>query len=453
MTIRTKFTLLFLAIFSALLFIFCLVIYYESENHREQEFRTRLRNESFTAAAIFFNKETLSPDLFKIMAEKQMTVLNEEEVKIFDKDGKLRFENTTHEYKMDKAVLATVWQKNELFWHQGDQQMYAAVIPNNSEDFIVLTSALDKYGISQQKNLAFILVFGGLGMLLLGLGLGHYLIGSFMRPIKEIITGINKIKDSSLSSRLAEANEKDEFAQLKMQFNQMLERLENAFASQKAFVSHVSHELRTPLTSITGEIQVSLLANDSPEELKKMIESVLEDVQQLNKLANNLLDLATITGDGSKFKVGLINVLELIFQVRSDLLVKTPDAIIMLIHLDNNENPPEVRGIESLLMIAILNLMDNGIKYADNKIVEVSIQERKSDIVIKFENSGKGIAPEDMEAIFEPFKRGSNAYKIKGHGIGLSLTKKIIELHKGQVEVYSNPEGLTSLIISLPKNI
>ncbi|MFT7435757.1 MAG: signal transduction histidine kinase [Psychromonas sp.] len=453
MTIRTRFTLLFLAIFSALLLVFCLVIYVESENHRQQEFRTRLRNESFTAAAIFFNKETISPDLFRIMAEKQMTVLNEEEVKVFDKAGKLRFENTSHDYKIDRGILATVWQKKEHFWHEGDQQMYAAVIPNNAEEFVVLTSAVDKYGISKQKNLAFILAFGGLGMLLLGLGLGHYLTGSFLKPIKDIISGINKIKESSLSSRLSEANEKDEFAQLKMQFNQMLERLENAFVSQKAFVSHVSHELRTPLTSITGQIQVSLLANDNPEELKTMIVSVLEDVQQLNKLANNLLELATVAGDESKFKVGLVNVLELIFQVRSDLLIKTPDALIMLNHLDSNENPPEIKGIESLLMIAIHNLMDNGIKYADNKTVEVSIQEMKSELVIKFENSGKGITPKEIDAIFEPFKRGFNAHKIKGHGIGLSLTKKIIELHKGKVEVYSNPEGLTSLIISLPKNI
>ncbi|SOE19734.1 Signal transduction histidine kinase [Spirosomataceae bacterium TFI 002] len=453
MTIRTRFTLLFLAIFSILLLVFCLVIYFESENHREQEFRTRLRNESITAAAIFFNKESISPDLFKIMAQKQMTVLNEEEVRVFDKEGRLRFENTNHKFKIDSSILATVWLENELFWNEGDQQMYATVIPNNEEEFVILTSAVDKYGISRQNNLAFILASGGVGMLLLGLTLGNYLIGSFLKPIKEIIVGIDKIKESNLSSRLNEGVEKDELFQLKMQFNQMLERLENAFESQKAFVSHASHELRTPLTSITGQIQVSLLANDNPEELKTMIESVLEDVQQLNKLANNLLELTTITGNESKFKVSLINIVELIFQGRSDLLIKTPGALIMLDHEDSDGNPPEVKGIESLLMIAILNLMDNGIKYADNKTVEVSIEDKSSELAIKFENTGKGITPEDMKNIFEPFKRGSNSHKIKGHGIGLSLTNKIIELHKGKIEVKSTPGKLTSFIVTIPKNI
>jgi hypothetical protein len=76
-----------------------------------------------------------------------------------------------------------------------------------------------------------------------------------------------------------------------------------------------------------------------------MIESVLEDVQQLNKLSNSLLELTTLTGNESKFKINLINILELAFQVRSDLLVKNPDAHILLNHVDNDGNPPEIKGI------------------------------------------------------------------------------------------------------------
>jgi signal transduction histidine kinase len=87
-------------------------------------------------------------------------------------------------------------------------------------------------------------------------------------------------------------------------------------------VAHASHELRTPLTAITGQIQVSLLANDSPEELKAMIQSVLEDVQQLNKLANGLLDIASMDSNQIPLKYNLVNLTELLWSVRQELTEK-----------------------------------------------------------------------------------------------------------------------------------
>jgi signal transduction histidine kinase len=97
--------------------------------------------------------------------------------------------------------------------------------------------------------------------------------------------------------------------------------------------------------------------------------------------------------------------------------------------------------------------MDNGLKYSDNNTIEVSILEKESELLINFENTGTSIIHSDMETIFEPFKRGSNSFKVKGHGIGLSLTKKIIELHDGKIEVKSIPGELTSFLITIPKNI
>jgi signal transduction histidine kinase len=122
--------------------------------------------------------------------------------------------------------------------------------------------------------------------------------------------------------RLDEGNRTDEIAQLSLRFNQMLERLQEAFRLQKSFVAHASHELRTPLTAITGQIQVSLLANDSPEELKAMIQSVLEDVQQLNKLANGLLDIASMDSNQIPLKYNLVNLTELLWSVRQELTEK-----------------------------------------------------------------------------------------------------------------------------------
>lgn len=453
MTIRTRFTSLFLAIFSVLLLIFCLVIYFESEYHREQEYRTRLRNETLTAAAIFFNKESISPDLFKTLAQKQMTVLNREEVKIYDSQNRILYESGSESYVVDTARLNQIWKLKELFWHEGDLQMYATIIPNKSENYLVLTSALDKYGLSNQRNLGYILFFGAVVMIVLALGIGWLLASSFLNPINQIIKRVDKITESSLSLRLEEGENRDEFWQLTLRFNQMLDRLERAFAMQKAFVSHASHELRTPLTSITGQIQVSLLAQDNTEELKSMILSVLEDVQQLNKLTNNLLDLTSIDGNDRGDKLVLVNLSELLMQVRSDILKSYSNAQILLEINEIEESLPEIRAVEHLLYIAFSNLIENGLKFSNNNKVEVTLSETLDKYILSFFNVGLTITEAEKEDIFEPFKRGINAHKTKGHGVGLSLTKKIIELHKGKIEFTSSETTGTIFKLLISKNL
>jgi signal transduction histidine kinase len=254
-----------------------------------------------------------------------------------------------------------------------------------------------------------------------------------------------------LDSRLDEGNQTDELAQLAQRFNKMLDRLEKAFRLQRSFVSHASHELRTPLTAITGQIQVSLLANDNPQELKLMIQSVLEDVQQLNRLTNNLLDMTSIDSDDSQTNFKQVNIAEIAWQVRETLLKKnaTHQAIIELDEI--SDLLPEIKGNEALLNTAFLNLMENGIKFSRSLLVKVNFKINAKDVVISFQNDGAIIPSSELTGIFESFRRGSNARNTKGHGVGLSLTQKIVNLHKGKISVISSENEGTTFTIVLPK--
>jgi len=239
--------------------------------------------------------------------------------------------------------------------------------------------------------------------------------------------------------------------QLSIRFNQMLDRLEKAFQTQRSFVSHASHELRTPLTAITGQIQVSLLANDNQADLKLMIQSVLDDVQQLNKLTNNLLDLTSIDSDDTKFKHTLVNVLEVIWQIRTELLKKNPDYQILISLDDSAELMPEIQGNEGLLYTALINLIENGAKFSPKHTVEVKIKIENQALLIDFHNEGSEIPANELNQIFEPFKRGSNSRNTKGHGVGLSLTRRIVQLHKGEINVVSSEIEGTTFTLLLPK--
>ena len=451
MTIRTRMTLLFLSIVAVLLIIFCTAIYFEGEIYRQREYKTRLRQEALTAATIIFNKKEISPDLLKLLDKNNFTALIQEEIAIYNAENQLIYESGSDTLNVQKLTLSQIRQQKELFWEINNLEMYGIVIKNDNKDYVVLTSAVDKYGLSKQRNLLLMLIFGGLLMLLVSSITGWFFAKRMLLPIQIMIRKIDKIRASQLGLRLEEGNKTDELAQLSMRFNQMLDRLEMAFQTQRAFVSHASHELRTPLTAITGQIQVSLLANDNPDDLKLMIQSVLDDVQQLNKLTNNLLDLTSIDADDSQIKQTLVNTLEIIWQIRNELLKKNPNYQVLVFLDENADLLPEVKANEGLLYTALINLIENGAKFSFENIVNVKIKVEENILNITFHNEGKAIDEKEISQIFEPFKRGSNARNIKGHGVGLSLTRRIVELHQGKITVESSDDTGTTFTLILPR--
>lgn len=450
MTIRTRMTVLFLGIFSVLLLIFSAVIYLESEIYRQKEYKTRLRQEALTAATIIFNKKEISPDLLKLLDKNNVTALNQEEIIIYDIDDKVIYESGSDSPNLQHDLLNQIREEKELFWEENDLEMFGIVIKNNNKDYIVLASSVDKYGLDKQRNLALTLGFSALLLVCISAITGWLFARRMLLPIQQMIKKIDRIRASQLNLRLDEGNKADELEQLSIRFNQMLDRLEHAFQTQRSFVSHASHELRTPLTAITGQIQVSLLADDDPADLKLMIQSVLDDVQQLNKLTNNLLDLTSIDADDTKFKHTLVNILEVIWQIRSDLLKKNPNAQVLVTLENDSEFLPDIQANEGLLYTAFINLIENGIKFSPDNTINIKIKVESQALTLIFNNESLPIPEKELQHIFEPFKRGSNARKTKGHGVGLSLTKRIILLHKGQITVFSSEKDGTSFVVSLP---
>ena len=451
MTIRTRLTLLFSSIVSTLLVIFCFIIYLESDYNRQEEFANRLREEALTSAEILFGKEEISPSLLKLLDKNQMTVLAQEEIVVYDSKDKLLYESGTDYLTVQPEIFDQIREEKEVSFRQGNHEVLGLVYNNGKDNLVIVASALDKYGLSEQKNLGLILIIGGLLMVGIVFGVGWIFAGKLLKPIQNIIKSVDKIGGASqLDLRLDEGNQTDEIAQLAQRFNKMLDRLEKAFKLQRSFVSHASHELRTPLTAITGQIQVSLLADDNPHELKLMIQSVLEDVQQLNRLTNNLLDMTSIDSDDSQTNFKKVNVAEIAWQVRDILLRKNATDQVIIQMDEQSDLLPEVRGNEALLYTAFLNLMENGLKFSSNRLVRVSFNIKLEDTMVTFQNGGSVIPISELSSIFESFRRGSNSRNTKGHGVGLSLTQKIINLHKGKISVKSSDNEGTTFTIVLP---
>jgi signal transduction histidine kinase len=270
--------------------------------------------------------------------------------------------------------------------------------------------------------------------------------------MSDVVTQVDKINIASMDMRVNEGNGTDEIAQLAITFNKMLERLESAFEMQRSFVSNASHELRTPLTSITGQIEVSLMNPRTNEEYKAILESVLDDIKNLNALSNGLLDLAKASSDISAIALLPLRIDEIIWETRAELIERKKDYKISIKFSQpiDDENELIILGNHHLLKTAIVNLMDNACKFSSDKSAEIFLSVKNQNIVAEFKDKGMGIDPADMDKIFHPFFRANNAKNISGNGLGLTLTEKIIGIHRGKISIESQPQKGTKVIVSIP---
>ncbi|MBD2755095.1 HAMP domain-containing sensor histidine kinase [Spirosoma validum] len=452
MSIRNGLTLLFTIIVSSMLVIFCLFIYAITSQHRKKDFQNRLKAEANTSAELLFGQETISPTLYKLLDKNQITVLPHEELIIYNDQNKIIYESGSDYLTIAPTTLAQVRQQKEIYWQEGDREIVGSLFVDESKRLLVFTSAVDIYGLGNQHNLAIVLGIGWGFMTVLMLVVGRYFSGRSLEPISRINQRIDEVNASQLSLRLPEGPHPDELTQLARRFNRMLDRLEEAFRMQRAFVSHASHELRTPLTTITGQLEVSLLADENPDELRATLHSVLEDVRGLNRLTNGLLGLTKVSMDESAVPMSIVNIDTLLEQVRTEVQRLNPTYAIQVsvVPLPFSTRGWQLTGNDALLRTALFNLMENGGKFSPDHTVFVELTATGKATRVTFQNHGPVISADQLPDIFVPFRRGDNAIGIPGSGIGLSLTERIIRLHQGTITVESTNAMGTIFTLTFP---
>lgn len=279
-----------------------------------------------------------------------------------------------------------------------------------------------------------------------------FFVNRILKPISALVSQVNQIDVNNLNARVNEGNGRDEIAQLAIKFNEMLYRLEESFNIQKTFVSNASHELKTPLTSITGQIEVTLLKQRSIEEYETLLNSLLEDIVYLNNLTQKLLDFAHININNVKIPFEEIRIDELVLSVREECITRHKDfkVTVYFENFSDDDNLLIIIGNEHLLKTAVINILDNAFKYSYDKSASVYFRVVNKSVKITIKDFGIGISEEDLIKISEPFYRSSSVMSIRGHGVGLSLSKKIIELHKGSLECSSKINQGSSFTITLP---
>ncbi|HEX8530507.1 MAG TPA: HAMP domain-containing sensor histidine kinase [Cytophagales bacterium] len=452
MTIRTRLTIRFSLLVGSLLLAFSLVIYYTYAHYRSDEFYDRLREKAFTTARLLTGVNGIDAAFLREIDRNRLTSLYAEEVTIYGAGNRIVYDSGNEPFPVSPAVLGQVRRGHPVHLLAGAVEAVAVPFGPAAKRLVVVASAIDRYGLGKLERLRDILCASWVGSVVVTVLAGRYFAGRALRPVSHIVDQVKGISASNIHDRLDPGNGRDELAQLAETFNQMLGRLEEAFTLQKSFVAHASHELRTPLAVITSQIEVTRMQARTPVAYQTALDSVLEEVRNMNALTDNLLALARVSADAATIPMRRLRVDELLWQAQSDLLRKNPGYTVDVTfeQVPEYEEQLVVRGNDSLLKTAFVNLMENGCKYSSPPVVRVSVQLHPSAVEVRVTDQGAGIAGEDLRHVFEPFYRSEQNGHVSGYGIGLPLTQRIVTLHRGSVHLDSTPGKGTVAVVILP---
>jgi signal transduction histidine kinase len=452
MKFRTRLTLQFSVVVSVILIIFSFVIYTLLSDFRKDEFNERLRDKGLSSVKLLADVDEVSADLLKIIDRNAANPLPDEKVFIYDINERLVYSSLPVDVdEISRTILRKIKRDKEVQFAVDSIETLGFLFQGRFDQYLVVTSGNDKFGLSKLNYLRNTLISGDIISVGLILFIGLIFAREALLPLSKVVAEIDNITVTNLSVRLEETRTKDEIGLLSVRFNRMLQRLDEAFEAQRSFVANASHELRTPLTSLTGQLEVTLMNKDINDEGREVLKSLLHDIRQLNKLSNGLLDLAQANLDISEIKMSNVRIDELIGLARADLLKRNKDFVVNIEFTDlPDENWLTIYGNEQLLRSAFSNIMENACKYSDNRTAAVTLGFDPRSVNVRISDVGIGISEADQSHIFEPFFRSDSVKHLTGHGIGLALTKKIIDIHKGTIQLKSNPGLGTSVLIYLP---
>jgi len=281
----------------------------------------------------------------------------------------------------------------------------------------------------------------GLAALVIGSLLAWTLASRVLRPIKLTTDTARNITESDLTRRIPVAGS-DEASLLARTFNEMLDRLEDAFRTQRKFVDDAGHELRTPITVIRGHLE---LLDEDPEERRKTIALVMDELERMNRFVNDLLLLARAE-QPDFLELTTLDVASLTQEVhqKASALGKRDWQI-------EESGRGLIVADRQRLTQALMQLAENAVQHTtDGEIIAIGSAVNTGSARFWVRDSGPGIKPEDQERVFERFSRGGGARPSEGAGLGLAIVQAIAQAHHGRVDLRSRPGTGSTFTVIVP---
>ncbi len=300
------------------------------------------------------------------------------------------------------------------------------------------------HGSRQVTAVSVIIIFGIL--------LGYWLTGINLKELQKLSEACQEIAKGNFTKRTDVRNREDEVGKLSDSFNLMTDKLEDLFNARKRFVADASHELLTPLTGLQGSLEVLLRgAQDDPESVNRLSKGMYKEVNHLIRLCDQLLGLSRLE-NSSNIRKERIVLKDFIagFRQKAKHLISADSIIIQ-------EGPPITLIADPDLLEQILfNLFSNAIRYSPSETpITLGWRLIPGYVEIYVADQGEGMNKEILSHAFKPFYRGKNKNltKKRGSGLGLALTRSMVEAHGGSIRIKSTPDRGTTVFFTLPCNL
>ena len=342
-------------------------------------------------------------------------------------------------YYMDTIADSLQGGGTVILNEEGTASFDPQLIAPNEELTIVVDGAQGRFRTTNWYITAAVTLLSGI--------LAYFVSGRALKPLRSFASQVEMVQMTNLADMKIDEDVLPEFKQLSRSFNQMLERLNTAFAAQRQFTGNAAHELRTPLALM--QAQLELFSAEHPAVLPETAEFLTllrEQTERLTQMTRTLLEMSNLQQVARNERIQLAPMIEEIFTDLAPLSDKRGVTLTA-------EGDGIITGSDALIYRLIFNLTENAVKYnRQGGSVRVSVTQEPEKLLLRVSDTGCGIPEEYQRSIFQPFFRvdKSRSREYGGAGLGLSLVWEIADLHGGSVWVEESSDRGTTIAVELP---
>jgi heavy metal sensor kinase len=453
-SLKSRLTLLYVAILAAILVAFGASIYLTARRELTGDFEDSVRRQARGFMKVCFHEfdRNLREDGALESFVRELGAC----AAVYDATGTPLFKSRDGAPSFDRIRGASGDSLRETVGGRDFRFVVETARDSSGREYrVVFGLEEERVGRRLDRMLLFFAVFIPV-LLLIAWYVGRVFVRGALSPVDSLRKQAESIQRSNLSQRVPIPRTRGEIRDLAITLNDMLGRLERAFDQVNAFTSNASHELKTPLANLRTEIELALERDADVGAYQRLLASAAEEVSRMTHIVDNLLLLAQLDSKQEVLRRDRVDLAEVAGQAASDLeiLGETRGVKVRATMLEPGVT---VSGDEVALRRVLMNLLENGVKYGrEGSEVKVSVWKEGASARVEVADTGVGIPAESLPHLFDRFFRvdrgrsRSAADTVGGHGLGLSITRSLVEAHGGTITVASREGVGTTFHVTLP---
>jgi signal transduction histidine kinase len=389
-------------------------------------FEANLRDKVYLSAQRHFKADEMDSDEYKMLERNYRELLpraKESLIKVNSNERALK--DSLNKY-LPENEQRELYNGEPINFSKGVLDGVALYYPDKLGKYVIIVTAHNNYGYKIQQHTLYLSLILLLFSIAITVLVGRLYSGRILQPLKLILEHLKSIRGNDMEVRLEETGNKDELDALVHNLNEMLDRIAEAFRSEKSFVSAASHELSNPLTAIQGECEITLMKERNTQEYTESLQRIYSESKRVSLLIKHLLFLLRHDDDLTQQESTGINM--------SEFLLGMAKATERVVFSDEVEAPAFVYANPYLLQVAFRNFLNNATKYSD-KNIDLRLKRIAGKVIVEIEDYGIGIPETEVEHIFQSFYRATNTREYSGYGVGLALSAKILKIYNATVKI------------------